>query len=304
MSSGLPSSITCDPPILEIPTDPPTWLWAYTCRNRGCDCRDVVILATTDGREALLERVHRVYQLRGAEGKFLDAAWQVRELDTFYFHLDTAQPYWSNANQQDFDLTDHPRIGPLAARLDGERLETIDRWWHRGKGQPDPQEHFSRGDVAMPTGWTPGELVGWHELCPAQRRDLYLFKSQAYEAMEMYCPTPGCACGVTLRFEAVSTGDSPDPGHLVIPVSGSAASHPAARQNKRLEELWGAFRRRHPRYAERFARRNGLVKTACGKYVVAAPRPATTKAKVGRNEPCPCGSNKKFKKCCGTATGG
>jgi SEC-C motif-containing protein len=24
-------------------------------------------------------------------------------------------------------------------------------------------------------------------------------------------------------------------------------------------------------------------------------------AKVGRNEPCPCGSNKKFKKCCGAA---
>jgi uncharacterized protein YchJ len=25
------------------------------------------------------------------------------------------------------------------------------------------------------------------------------------------------------------------------------------------------------------------------------------KAKVGRNEPCPCGSGKKYKKCCGAA---
>jgi uncharacterized protein len=25
----------------------------------------------------------------------------------------------------------------------------------------------------------------------------------------------------------------------------------------------------------------------------------TTKSKVGRNEPCPCGSGKKYKKCCG-----
>ncbi|MCZ2154947.1 MAG: SEC-C domain-containing protein [Bryobacterales bacterium] len=24
--------------------------------------------------------------------------------------------------------------------------------------------------------------------------------------------------------------------------------------------------------------------------------------KVGRNDPCPCGSGKKFKKCCGAAT--
>ena len=27
------------------------------------------------------------------------------------------------------------------------------------------------------------------------------------------------------------------------------------------------------------------------------------KSKVGRNDPCPCGSGKKFKKCCGAATG-
>jgi preprotein translocase subunit SecA len=32
------------------------------------------------------------------------------------------------------------------------------------------------------------------------------------------------------------------------------------------------------------------------------PAPATVKrdsAKVGRNDPCPCGSGKKYKKCCG-----
>jgi uncharacterized protein len=27
--------------------------------------------------------------------------------------------------------------------------------------------------------------------------------------------------------------------------------------------------------------------------------PAPTVAKVGRNDPCPCGSGKKYKKCCG-----
>lgn len=29
--------------------------------------------------------------------------------------------------------------------------------------------------------------------------------------------------------------------------------------------------------------------------------PETAAPKVGRNEPCPCGSGKKFKKCCGAA---
>ena len=30
------------------------------------------------------------------------------------------------------------------------------------------------------------------------------------------------------------------------------------------------------------------------------PKPVTAEEKVGRNEPCPCGSGKKYKKCCGT----
>ena len=29
------------------------------------------------------------------------------------------------------------------------------------------------------------------------------------------------------------------------------------------------------------------------------PKPVEVEKKVGRNEPCPCGSGKKYKKCCG-----
>ena len=29
------------------------------------------------------------------------------------------------------------------------------------------------------------------------------------------------------------------------------------------------------------------------------PTPAKAEKKIGRNEPCPCGSGKKYKKCCG-----
>jgi len=29
------------------------------------------------------------------------------------------------------------------------------------------------------------------------------------------------------------------------------------------------------------------------------PKPTAAEKKVGRNEPCPCGSGKKYKKCCG-----
>jgi uncharacterized protein YecA (UPF0149 family) len=34
---------------------------------------------------------------------------------------------------------------------------------------------------------------------------------------------------------------------------------------------------------------------------VGAPGAAAANQKVGRNDPCPCGSGKKYKKCCGAA---
>ncbi|MDX1778368.1 MAG: SEC-C metal-binding domain-containing protein, partial [Thermodesulfobacteriota bacterium] len=30
------------------------------------------------------------------------------------------------------------------------------------------------------------------------------------------------------------------------------------------------------------------------------PQPKIAEKKIGRNDPCPCGSGKKYKKCCGT----
>ena len=51
----------------------------------------------------------------------------------------------------------------------------------------------------------------------------------------------------------------------------------------------------------------GLFTREAGRWVYAgqvAPRGTTVryeKPKVGRNDPCPCGSGKKYKKCCGAA---
>lgn len=43
--------------------------------------------------------------------------------------------------------------------------------------------------------------------------------------------------------------------------------------------------------------------TGCGNFYRVEPVPpgclTVSREKVGRNDPCPCGSGKKFKKCCG-----
>ncbi|HAG50950.1 MAG TPA: preprotein translocase subunit SecA, partial [Deltaproteobacteria bacterium] len=43
----------------------------------------------------------------------------------------------------------------------------------------------------------------------------------------------------------------------------------------------------------------GFKQGAGGKEQAEKPKPIHVEHKVGRNEPCPCGSGKKYKKCCG-----
>jgi hypothetical protein len=46
-------------------------------------------------------------------------------------------------------------------------------------------------------------------------------------------------------------------------------------------------------------KKSGAVSGTSQASVAASLKPAAAKPKTGRNEPCPCGSGKKFKKCCG-----
>ncbi len=57
------------------------------------------------------------------------------------------------------------------------------------------------------------------------------------------------------------------------------------------------------RECSRFIREEGKWRYVDGEFIEeeqpAAPVPPPTPKKVGRNDPCPCGSGKKYKKCCG-----
>jgi preprotein translocase subunit SecA len=51
---------------------------------------------------------------------------------------------------------------------------------------------------------------------------------------------------------------------------------------------------------ERHRRQQAQIKFSAGPAQTEAPKPVRSGAKVGRNDPCPCGSGKKYKKCHGT----
>jgi preprotein translocase subunit SecA len=70
------------------------------------------------------------------------------------------------------------------------------------------------------------------------------------------------------------------------------------RTDREVEGIWGMSEmRREQTQAEQYARRQEMVADAAGSR--APIEPIRVAQKVGRNDPCPCGSGKKFKHCCG-----
>lgn len=64
---------------------------------------------------------------------------------------------------------------------------------------------------------------------------------------------------------------------------------------------WAAFRPREPKPAVHPTPRTHSPRPVSPPLPEQNPMERSIESRVGRNEPCPCGSGKKFKKCCGSA---
>jgi hypothetical protein len=133
---------------------------------------------------------------------------------------------------------------------------------------------------------------------------------------DLYCVMPDCECReVVLDF--LHLVQSSDGSHIAKAPHRATrydyqrktvhAEHEPAAGAPSPEELVRAARKAHPSLDREVKRRHGQLKTLYLRALLHAkeqvsPRAdpvETTKAKVGRNDPCPCGSGKKYKKCCG-----
>ena len=76
----------------------------------------------------------------------------------------------------------------------------------------------------------------------------------------------------------------------------AAAASAAARATEEAPAQLPAFAREMERKQQRQAKE---LQYQAGTAAAEAPKPVRAGAKVGRNDPCPCGSGKKYKKCHG-----
>jgi hypothetical protein len=268
----------------------PMWIWAFTCPVAACDCRRAVVLSTKGSREMLVERGAPVREawLRGG-GSYPRVAAALEDVTAFAVDIDDGEicPVYGGDPDDafDFDFDAHPEAREIADRVDGETLEAFGHLWYRGKGLPDPDVESAKALVITLRDWEPGQVVAWGEAIVEVRQDLFRFGEREFDAIDLYCVALGCTCGeVVVDFAIVSPRGAPAPGEVRVNQLGEATILPE----------------QHPRYRERFARRAAVMKSLAGRIVGAPPAAQKPKAaKVGRNDPCPCKSGKKYKKCCG-----
>ena len=182
----------------------------------------------------------------------------------------------------------------VQSQVDGELLDRLHDGWLRSKGLR------RRGpDEAQRPELAPGDLLGWYEAFPDDRRDQYLLRDSVFTAEDLYCANPTCTCAeATIDFaELLERNRASSVGHVRVSLPAAhVIEWKPQRDRALLEQLWAAFRTRHPDLGERLTERKGRI-AELDPLVVRAPAVAPPRA--GRTDPCPCGSGTKFKRCCG-----
>lgn len=277
--------------VFKLAGTPPVWMLAHTCRTPDCPCRIAKIMASHEGEQALLRHQDAYHEaMQGGRDFVVDAS---ADLLLFDLDIDSAAVFALRGTEP-LDLALHPAIAAVAERIDGDVLESLGRLWYRGKGWPDPEESALRAQTFEVEGWKPGQRLGWDEVCYGVRMDIYDIDGVSYDAMDFYCPTPSCACGeVIIHFAAPDGIESP--GDVIVHLSGKVDMDANKNGHALLVRLWDAYRQRHTNHVARLSQRNRTMKSVGER--IAAKQPVVSH-KVGRNEPCPCGSGKKYKKCC------
>jgi hypothetical protein len=197
------------------------------------------------------------------------------------------------------DETDPALLDWLASEMDGELLEALHRFRARAKGDPPegPIADIDLGAVEK------HHLVPIDELLEGTRPDDYIVGDRRYWTAPYLCPTPWCDCheAQIVFFDEADESDGAI-GTLLLDISGASGfkivkMKAECEPEQLLTDLWRLFEQRHD-VGEFLRRREAQLKAVGETLWRPVDKPVRSAPKIGRNAPCPCGSGRKYKKCC------
>lgn len=155
-----------------------------------------------------------------------------------------------------------------------------------------------------------GEMLAYSEMLGSAELDEFfieLNQSEKWFFDDQYCTNPKCLCNETVltffkRDDATKTLEADFAVRLDLKrfkydvefdhIGAGLVSEVMVSLLASKPELLGILKRRYNEV-------KSTSKEVIRKYGVIEKKEALPNIKVGRNDPCPCGSGKKYKKCCG-----
>lgn len=262
------------------------------CPNPSCGCRSLTIILEermtipSTGIQAA-PRAEFSIDLNTAdlyEGEEMSAA-AIERMENFYDSL----------SDDDFAELQGVFHGQKQSVIYHGPLSEVDKDWH------------ARLDISY--------LVPIREIFPLVDHLKFEHEGVLYWIEDSYCLAAGCDCRVALLTFARETKDSKDPKvtKLVTECTGRCHLVDGSFKVERLgnfpiaRRLFTALQAHIPGVLDllgkRYARVRQLVAEQPPRQPIDTAQPAAqpviTTPKPGRNDPCPCGSGKKYKRCCG-----
>ncbi len=230
---------------------------------------------------------------------------------------------WKRAVEMTAELKADPETLSLAeiigASLTERAWEELHRWFWTAKIQVIEAADVAKIDLTNLPDAEDGLMIPFVKVFPLGLSLHCTFENGCWAADEQYCVHPGCDCAqAVLSFLKLKDAT----GRKIT----SLRNVPALRYNYRsqatqelavgraglptTEMLLVALKSAYPNLNRRLKLHHRIMQSLYTRHyltqaksqlqsALSAPLPATSE-KVGRNDPCPCGSGKKFKKCCGT----
>lgn len=266
------------------------------CNNLDCQCRDVFIRAIDiDEKVPPFNKIVIQRDLFSSEvhGEILDGVptLQLRvNIDTGRLVADKNQIIGVSEAE-------------LIKRIDREMkkrdlLAIFQNRWRIAKG-----ENINVYKEKDWSWWKPGQMVSWREVFPNSFDLLINRDEKIFFIDDQYCVTPGCNCKeVSLMFLETEDREVNILGMLSVDIEKWKIenSEPEKLTDRELRALLKKFKKQYPFIKNELFGRRQRIRKAMAEVLMYEPPPQSPfkQKKIGRNAPCPCGSGKKYKKCC------
>jgi len=255
----------------------------YFCPNPKCSCKDATLYfyEANNHFDKKLFRITLNYK-----------TWKLKSTEIYSNEADFSKVIHEFMTESSDEVKELIRSGKEKAVSEDVLLDDID---------------YSK--------FTRGSLVGYSEVydSPQYQQFLFSFENSLFLVSDQYCPDPKCNCrDVLLLFHIIEEGRTFNAPVLVLrlkfkskrfsiePGSGNVSKQYA-------EQLYQAFLnslgiKGVGLLEERYFRIKKWGKECLQDKLNGFPKPNVPRTlsgpKIGRNDPCPCGSGKKYKHCC------